>query len=96
MLIHTIHYEYMYIFRKLFEQKLPTNFVFVAIYQLQKRNSVWRLFDIKDSSGNTHLALEFSGKKKERTVSLIYKNQDRAERKLVFNRKVGKMVGGFS
>jgi len=76
----------------MFEQKLPQSFVFVAIYQMTKRNSVWRMFDIKDSAGKTHLALEFDGRKRGRSVTLVYKNENREERRLTFNKKVGKLV----
>ena len=79
-------------FRHIFEDKLPNHFVFVAIYQMTKRKSIWNLFDIKDSSGASHLALEFNGHKRKQSVTLIYKNENRQEQRLEFSRRVGKMV----
>ena len=77
--------------RELFRSGLPRNFVFIATYKTFSRRNAWKIFDIKDPSGDTQLALLFDKKK----ASIVYRDIYRQTRTVPFSKNVGDLVSDF-
>ena len=86
-----IHLNVFFSYRELFRGGLPRNFVFIATFKTFSRKNAWKIFDIKDPSGDTQLALLLNKKR----ASIVYRDIYRMTKTVPFSKSVGELVSIF-